>query len=68
MEGLNAGFAAPGPLRRFLDLGHDAVHVVAAVAVIAEQQLEHKGINKHGVFFIRGLYGHQWTGTKTHFH
>jgi len=40
MEGLDARLAAPGSLWRFLDLGHDAVHVVASVAVVAEQQLE----------------------------
>ena len=40
MEGFDAGLAAPRPLWWLLDLGHDAVHVVATVAVVAEQQLE----------------------------
>ena len=42
MECLNAEFAAPRSFRRLLDLGHDAVHVVAAVAVVAEQKLNRK--------------------------
>ncbi len=40
VECFDAEFAAPRALRRFLDLGHDAVHVVAAVAVVTEQKLK----------------------------
>jgi len=39
VEAIDAQLAAPGPLRRFLDGRHEAVHVVAAVAVVAEEQL-----------------------------
>ena len=39
MEPLDADLAAPGPLRRLLDGRDEAVHVVAAVAVVAEEQL-----------------------------
>ena len=39
MEPLDADLAAPGSLRRLLDGRDEAVHVVAAVAVVAEQQL-----------------------------
>ncbi len=40
VECFDAEFAAPRALRRFLDLGHDAVHVVAAIAVVTEQKLK----------------------------
>ena len=39
LEPLNADLAAPGSLRRLLDGRDEAVHVVAAVAVVAEEQL-----------------------------
>ena len=39
VEPLDADLAAPGPLRRLLDGRDEAVHVVAAVAVVAEEQL-----------------------------
>ena len=39
MEGFNADGAAPGALGRHLHGRDEAVHVVAAVAVVAEQQL-----------------------------
>ena len=40
VEPFDAELAAPGSLGRLLDGGHEAVHVVAAVAIVAEQQLE----------------------------
>jgi hypothetical protein len=40
VEGLDAELAAPRSFRRFLDGRLEAVHVVAAVAVVAEQQLK----------------------------
>ena len=40
VEGLDAKFAAPGSLWRFLDFWNNAVHVIATVTVVAKQQLE----------------------------
>jgi len=40
MEGFYAELAAPGPLWRLLDGGLEAVHVVASIAVVAEQKLK----------------------------
>ena len=39
MKPLQAELAGPGSLRRLLDGRHEAVHVVAAVAVVAEEEL-----------------------------
>ena len=39
VECLDTDAAAPGALRRLLHRRHEAVHVVSAVAVVAEQEL-----------------------------
>ena len=39
VEPLDAELAAPRPLGRLLDRRDEAVHVIAAVAVVAEEQL-----------------------------
>ncbi len=39
MKRFDAKLAAPRPLRRLLDRRLEAVHVIAAVAVVAEQEL-----------------------------
>ena len=57
MEGFDAGLAAPRPLWWLLDLGHDAVHVVAAVAVVAEQQLEPIQHGSYGLESLSNAFG-----------
>ena len=42
VEPLDAQLAGPGALWWLLDGRHEAVHVVAAVAVVAEEELEEK--------------------------
>ena len=42
VEGFYAELAAPGSLWRFLDRWLEAVHMITAIAVVTEEQLENK--------------------------